>query len=353
MITLQQYDICSFSKLKNDWTILEQGKDMTGFQQYAWYTIINEQYKAKANFIPGKVVYVVAYENEKVRMIAPLIIVKTPSIMEKFYIESGAHILGKWGYTDYLNFIYDDFSEECFEKIVEFVRKTFRIEFFNIHQILPNTAIHDYLDKRYPESVLFDGDCAKIPVRGSFEEYHKGLSKGVRQSLRTAQNRADKSGTDIHYEVHRQISEKDAQEFLDIYYERQIAKNSGAAKGNLKTRTLAFAKKLERRKGERYNFIKNAMMKAENGFLLGCYSGKTKIGLCFGCEDNYAIRITAVGFRHDYARYSPCMLCIFNYIRDTYADGSIKIFDLLKGTEQYKFSLGAERFSIRYYRIRL
>ena len=38
------YDIKSFSKLEYIWKDLERGKDMTCFQTYSWYKMLNECY---------------------------------------------------------------------------------------------------------------------------------------------------------------------------------------------------------------------------------------------------------------------------------------------------------------------
>ena len=350
MITVKIRPQQEFELLKDEWKSLENGSDMTAFQSYSWYSMINEQYKKKAYIIPGKVFYAAAYDDEKIKMIAPLFIVNLPRFFSKFNIDSGAYILGKWGYTDYLNFIYDDFSAECFEQLIICIKERLSVSAFNLHQILPETSMCRYLDEKYSSSFLFEGDCVKIPVKENFETYNKELSKHSRQNLRTAQNRAAKDGVDIHYELYKSISEDDAKEFYSIYSERQ--KNKRKAEENC---LMFFANELvskaENKKKKRYNILTDAMTSLDNAFILGCYSGEEKIGLCFGLEDSNAIRIPVVCFKESYAKYSPCMVCIYQFIKDSYEKDMIKSFDLLKGTEQYKYRLGGETVSIKYYKI--
>lgn len=352
MIQTKIFELNNFTLLKKDWKRIEQGADMTAFQSYSWYTLINEQYKKKAYIIPGQAVYIAAYDDNEIKMIAPLFIIKLPSVAEKFNITNGAHILGKWGYTDYLNFIYDDFSEDCFEKIVSVIRNTFYVSSLNLHQLLPDTSIRKYIDTKYPSALLFEGECAKINVKDNFDTYYNTLSKSTRQNLRTAKNRADKDNVDIHYELHKQITYQDAKEFYEIYRTRQkIKKTVSDANKNGFVKSV-ISKYTEYKQG-RFNLLINAMTSLENGFILGCYSGEEKIGMCMGIEDAAGVRIPVVCFKESFAKYSPCMLCIFQYIKDSYEKNFIKTFDLLKGSEQYKTRLGGEIFSIGYYKISL
>lgn len=349
MISIKLFTLQEFPMLKDDWKKIENGADMTAFQTYSWYELICNQYSHKGNLIPGKVVFAAAYDDKAIKMIAPLFIITLPSAIQKFNIDNGAHILGKWGYTDYLNFIYDDFSEKCFEMITKTIKENFKIRNLNIHQLLPETSLHRYLDKYYSNSLLFEGDCAHIPVQENFDCYYKLLSKNVRQNLRTAQNRADKDNIDIHYEIHHRLSKHDAEEFYNIYCERQYIKNSESNENLI----AKISGKYSSYKKSKFNFLTQAMTSLDNGFVLGCYSGTQKIGLCYGVEDENGIRIPIVCFKQDFSRYSPCMLCIYNYIKDSYENGTIKTFDLLKGNEPYKFNLGGEKFSIGYYKIYL
>lgn len=352
MISVKLFKQKDFCLLKNDWKKLENGCDMTAFQSYSWYSLINEQYRRKSYFIPGKVVYAAAYVNGEIKMIAPLFIVRLPSVVEKYNVDNGAHILGKWGYTDYLNFIYSDFSEECFEQIVSAVRKKYRVSAFNIHQILPDTSMRTYLDSKYTSSLLFEGDCVKVPVYEDFDSYYKVLSKNFRQNLRTARNRADNDGIDIHYELLNKISEKDAAEFFDIYCSRQRIKQSGGQTSG-KNPAASAVSLFFNYKRNKYNILINTMTSLENSFILGCFSGTEKIGLCLGLEDEKGIRIPIVCFKQDFSRYSPCILCIHQFLKDSYENKTVKTFDLLKGSEQYKLNLGGEKFSIGYYKISL
>lgn len=350
MISVAFFDINAFEKMQDIWIEMAKGKDMTAFQSFSWYKLINEQQLKKANLIPGKSVYAVAYEDGCAKMIAPVHIFRGPAVLSKLNLNPGAYILGKWGYSDYLNFIYSDFSEECFEAIVEQVKLKFKVSDFFIHQICPRTDISNYIESHYPQGKLFDGNCAKITVKANFEDYHSGLSKSVRQNIRTAFNRAEKDNREIRYEIIKQMDEKDAKEFMDIYLERQQIKNTVSQSVISKT-IYDLQNIIKKQKNKKFNFLLECLKGNSSVFTIGIYSGKEKIGFCLVANDANAYRVPVVCFKKEYARYSPGIIGIYSFLRDAYENGSIKDFDLLKGTEKYKFDLGAECFSIGYYKV--
>ena len=175
--------INSFDDLKDIWHSLEKGIDMTPFQSFSWYSELNAQYANKGRTIPGKPIYAIAYIGDKAVMIAPLYIVKLPKIARKFHLDSGAYILGKWGHSDYLNFIYDEFSKVAFDSIILSVKNKYKINHVFMHQIIPNSKISEYINSEYSNSLSFEGECVKIIPNETFEEYHQHLSKNFRQNI--------------------------------------------------------------------------------------------------------------------------------------------------------------------------
>lgn len=58
--------------------------------------------------------------------------------------------------------------------------------------------------------------------------------------------------------------------------------------------------------------------------------------------DGKRIRVMAAGTDLDFARYSPGMLLMYNFIIDSIRNGVLKEIDLTRGDEKYKFSLGGQ-----------
>lgn len=68
---VQAYDPFGFKKLKDVWDKLYEGKDMTYFQSYDWYEIINSMIPLK-----GEVLYLVVSNGLQPILIAPLWILR-------------------------------------------------------------------------------------------------------------------------------------------------------------------------------------------------------------------------------------------------------------------------------------
>ena len=105
----EYYNIENFSKLESVWKELEKGEDMTSFQSYHWYQMLNECYVPKdtPNYLS---IYAVVKRDNEIVLIAPLWIVKkTFKIVNK----KGIYFLGREGWSDYLNFIYKDFDDDA------------------------------------------------------------------------------------------------------------------------------------------------------------------------------------------------------------------------------------------------
>lgn len=360
LIKIQEYSQNEFEKLESIWKSIydidgiKKG-ELSPFQSWEWYSQLNQQYLVSGD-VKGKIVYLVAFENKSPVMIAPIIIVKYPfnSILKKFNLDNGAYIFGKFGYTDYLNFIYSDFSESAFEEILKYIKTQLKCKKIYLHQILDNTSMKEYLENNYSTSLKLIGDCARIEVQNSYEDYLKSLSKSSRQNIRTANNRAKKDGFKFVYKKLKNLSEKDAYEFYNIYMTRQESKHKSRKKTSFIKSVIRIYRDMKRKISmKKYNIIVNSLEKLDNCFFIGFYeeNSNEKVGFCFGVENKQTVCISAVCFDERYRRYSPGIVCISQYINDMYNENDVKVFDLTRGSEKYKYQIGASEHKIYYYDI--
>ena len=136
MYSIDFISLESFSILEHDWDLLQRGKDMTYFQQYVWYKILAELNKEIKN---KNIEYCFARVKKegKTNLIAPLWIVK--NTFAKFN-KKGVYIFGRAQWSDYLNFIYDEFDSASLDFLFNH-RKHLNIFFYSKVSITLNIKV--------------------------------------------------------------------------------------------------------------------------------------------------------------------------------------------------------------------
>lgn len=358
MIETKLYNHNNFEELEDIWKSLQKGKDMTAFQQFTWAKALNDQY-VKGCFGRGEsALYIVALKNGQAKMIAPLHIKKYGFEYKGLGSEAGIYIIGKWGFTDYLNFIYDEFDEECFEKIIETVTEKYPGKKLHLNFIIKGNGLESYLKGKYADKTIGETICVQTLPHDSFEEFHKTMTKYSRQNIRKAFNRENKTETFIHIEEFREITKEAAEEFFSIYINRSETKNElSLKKDGLKTTVLKyFNKKYNDRLKDglaKSNYIIYNMVNNPDNYMIGIFHGDKKIGFIYGIMENETIwRNIIVCFDEEYKYYTPGRTAYFRYFRDIlYADGkSTNITtDMSRGTERHKYELGGtEHYLVNY-----
>ena len=72
--------------------------------------------------------------------------------------------------------------------------------------------------------------------------------------------------------------------------------------------------------------------------------GKLRAFFNYGFDtEGKCIRVMAAGTDLDFARYSPGMLLMYNYILNSIQEGTMQEVDFTRGDEKYKFSLGGQQ----------
>lgn len=359
MTEIKVFDCSDFDTIKNEWEALQSGEDMTVFQHYIWYYGLNEQYKKGCFRKSEAAKYYVAYKDGKARMIAPLHIRKSGLEYKGIGTAAGVYFIGRWSFTDYLSFIYDDFDDECAQAIIDELKKNHPglAVYFNF--IKEGSRFDRFLETKYPESKKESSACMHALPHPDFDSYHKNLSKHTRQNIRTAFNREAKAGISTRIEVFNTVSQKDAEEFYKIYVTRSEEKNSvDIKKDGLKASVFKYANKkynenLKENLG-RFNYLTNSMTTNPASCLIGIFDGDKKIGFIYGLKEKSGIfRNIIVCFNEEYKFYDPGITAFFRFFRDVVYNPDNEPFeiDMTRGKEDYKYKLGGTEHYLNNYQL--
>ena len=84
---------------------------------------------------------------------------------------------------------------------------------------------------------------------------------------------------------------------------------------------------------------------AEGKVMTACdEEGNLRAFFNYGFDPNgKCIRVMAAGTDLDYARYSPGILLMYNFILKAIEEGTLSEIDFTRGDEKYKFALGGQK----------
>ena len=100
---VKEFTSSNFTLLKEEWLKLEKGEDMTYYQSYHWYESIMKFMPEKKGYYGS--VFLCIYLENQLQLICPLwVVYKTINFVNKKCV----YILGRQGWSDYLNVIYDN-----------------------------------------------------------------------------------------------------------------------------------------------------------------------------------------------------------------------------------------------------
>lgn len=352
MIEIRFFSPSEFETLKEYWIELENGKDMTAFQRYSWYYALNKQYLDKCFEAFEKSAYVVAFSMGKPVMIAPIHIKKCGFQFKGYGAASGAYIIGTWGFTDYLNYIYRDFSPEAFETINSAIKKKYKVKKIHINSIIRGTEVEKYLKSNYENCFHYETLCVKTEPKENFDIFYKAMSKSTRQNIRTALNHETKDGKNISIKVFNTVSISDAEEFYSIYLERSKSKNKIDIKSDgIKDTVLKELNKIYNNKLKKSlnhsNYLVYNMTHNPDSMLVGIYCDDIKIGFLYGLKSSPNLwHDIIVCFNENYRFYSPCRTALYRLYKDVvYSSDNKLTVDMTKGNEKYKYDFcGKDHF---------
>lgn len=323
------------SKRLNDindiWKTLEKGKDMTLFQSYDWYNMLLNCYipEDTDNFI--SVFAVVSCDNHPC-MIAPLWIVKHSF---RFLNKKGIYLLGRDSYSDYLNFIYQQFDGNAFDYLIADIVKNYNVRNCSFENIRESTDFYQHIihsNCLNIEDVI--EPCVSLDVPTSLEGYQSLLSKNARQNLRTANNRLLKDGKKLIFCFDdKEVDKKHCLEIRESKLSVKYAKVS-----SLRKYKYRFVNKLL------YHFPRfTPILTYSNSKVMTAKDEDGKECAFFHYaydSDGHCVRVMSAGTDLDYARYSPGMLLMYGFIKLKIEEGTVHVVDFTRGDEKYKTVLG-------------
>ena len=319
-------------QIQDVWRVLQTGEEMTLFQSYQWFHVLSECY-VPVDTKEFESIYAVVESNHTPCMIAPLWIVKKTF---RILNTKGAYLLGRGSFSDYLNFIYQHFDGGAFDYLLNDLSKKYGIKYITFENFRESTSAYGYIVNNYKICRNSEYPSVGLNLPSSMEEYQKLLSKNSRQNLRTANNRLKKDGKSLVYNFDDQQVDKNL--CLKIRESKLVAKAAHFS--------LYFKYKYRILNRLRYRF--HGFMPITHypdSKLMTAFDdqGKLRAFFNYGYDpDETRIRVMAAGTDLVFARYSPGMLLMYNFILKAIQEGVIKEVDLTRGDEKYKFSLGGK-----------
>ena len=329
--TIDYYNIECFSKLMCAWKKLERGKDMTSFQTYSWYEMLNECYVPKdtLNYLS---IYAVVKREEEVVLIAPLWIVKkTFRIVNK----KGIYFLGREGWSDYLNFIYKDFDDAAMTFLLQEVAKKYEVSSFNFSELKENVQSYKYFNSNMTLKKSRKCTCVALTLPSTIEEYNKLLSKNARQNIRTAHNRLKKDDLDIRFVF--DDKEVDRERCRNMREQRFIEKFKHVSKLRLMKHKIMYKLTFHFRPYLPF-------MCYDGGHFLTTYIGDELCSFFYYLIDDIHkhVYVIAAGVNLEYSRYSPGIISLNTFINEIIKSQNIDVIDFTRGDEPYKYAIGGK-----------
>lgn len=319
--------------IQDIWMSLENGNDMTVFQSYQWYNMLLNYYipEDTSNYLSF---FAVVSHDDYPCMIAPLWVVKHTF---RFLNKKGVYLLGRDSYSDYLNFIYNEFDGDAFDYLVAEIKNKFNVNHFVFEQIQESTAFYQYISKspRYEVDDINE-PCVSLSIPKSVEIYQNILSKSARQNLRTANNRLVKDGKQL----------------VLCFDDRFVDK--GKCLELRETKLSAKFSKVSRLRKYKYRFVNKLLFHFPRFVPIMVYSDSKVMTAKDECGNLRAffhyvydtkgqcVRVLSAGTDLEYARYSPGMILMHGFIKEIIDKGVVKVLDFTRGDEKYKYVLGGE-----------
>jgi len=226
--TVQDYSGDLLPELESVWKQLEQGQDMTAFQSYDWYLNLQAVHQAEhTKNLFRELRYITVSDETGPVLIAPLEIHKFGVGYKKYGAPRGVYFIGRLGYTDYLNFIYDAFDPHALQILIDYVCDAYSQRKFCFDRMLESTASYQYLSNTYSGACM-PVQCAALVLPDTFADYKSLLSKSTKQNIRTANNRAKKNEIVLTHELIHDEDTATKEKIITLNAQRREKKNKAS-----------------------------------------------------------------------------------------------------------------------------
>ena len=340
--SIQDCTSADLGHLESFWRDLEKGADMTAFQSFDWYknlAALYQQEQTKNLFRKHR--YILVLKEERPVLLAPLQINPLGIGYKKYGAPHGVFFIGRLGYTDYLNFIYDVFDSDALEALIGYVVSNYGQKRFFLDRMPENSASYRYLTANYPGQPI--AECfASLILPDSFEAYRKSLSKSTRQNIRTAINRAEKNGIRL---THTLILDEDqtVKDQITALNAQRLSKKAKASRQqmSLPGRIYCFFAELYRKL---FSAKPDVVNDSKNTFSFLVNDGEKLVAFFWGIRNDQLkeYHVILAGVHKDYEWYSPAISHLYLFIEEYYQTSrqDIRILDFTRGGEGYKKKIG-------------
>lgn len=339
---------------KAEWEKLQSGNDMTAYQYFEWNILLVEEFFTYTyNKVFSKLYLYKVYDDNNIILLAPIIIQKTSIHISWAGREKGIYILGVGSYSDYLNFIYSDFSSDAVEFLIRSLKQDFRGLSINFDLIREDTQIGKYLRSLHTIDTIHTSVYVSIPI--SEDAFLAALSKSTKQNLRTALNRINRDEMDYTLEYSRELDKSTIDRCLLLHAIRLHTKSKFAENKGLHKLSFSLLMKNKSNKEKRYNIVKESMQRCKNAFAVIVRFNGVVVGYLYGLTDHEAFRVMHNAFSEDFKFYSPMFRGIYDFILkmiNVAADEvHIAQIDFTRGKEEYKYKLGGKEIECLHFKL--
>ena len=320
---------------------------MTVFQSYDWYKWLNNALlveKVKNKF--RKCTYIVCLDDKEIPvLIAPVQIIKRSIYFKGIGIKKAVYFIGRKGYTDYLNFIYNEFNEQGTKELIDYIKNKYRIHSFVFENVFEKTAFADFIQREYVIERISKGSCAALFLPETLDLYKSKLKKHAKQNIRTAINRQARDDLSLSHTVVYEIDSSLQNELLSIRSQRLKSKE----KRDITKLTSKIYNWVRKNFVCRFNANQNVFVTEVPQWCFLVKNDNQIISFFWGVFDSArkCYYVILAGVDQDYSWYSPSISHLYQWITELYESDNrdIKIIDFTNGDERYKIDIGG---TIRY-----
>jgi len=344
---ITEYSPSQYESLGPAWRSLETGKDMTAFQSFDWFRNINHLYHSEPRWrIDRKWTYLLIERDNLPILIAPIFIQRFGfSFGGHLWARRGAHMIGRHGYSDYLNFIYAQFDPAAVELLIDYLRQHYGVASLTVANLLAETELAIYLraTHRCRDSEM---TCVALVLPETEALYDSTLSKSSRQNLRTAHNRCTRDGVELTHEMRFDIGHELVSEMRSLRMRRLVIKQAKENEtlgfvGRLKSYIIAVLLWLRRCvHGTQDPLTENGrpwcLLARTKGQLAAFFWGIRSV-------DGTELYVILAAVHPEFEWYSPGKICLREFIGEVYQKKiNLRLIDFTRGGESYKYELGGK-----------
>lgn len=347
MLKVTRFAHNQFAELQTHWTALQSGPEMTVFQSFQWFELVNEHFSRErlSRAVVRAVYYLVSDEQDTPVLIAPL---RVHLLRLSPHHRRGVHLLGRNGYADYLNFIYREFDPAAASMVVDRAVADFGLRQFLMERITAGTSSYAWFASHIGAKVE-DQEAVQVQLPSSLEEYNRMLSKSTRQNVRTAWNRSRKDGVSLRVNWGEAQIDEDVAGQLALL-KRQREENRARRHLRLTQRVRDLAREIVfKALFTEFNEAHEAMKRMADPWVLLVRARGEICAFAFGLPDGFGgrrvLRVLQVAYDESYARYSPGLIGLHAFLSDEIAQHlpNFDVIDFTRGGERYKHELGGTR----------